>query len=137
MQLSPKLKNKSVPHSMALKPRVGNVVSNNGSYYQNTSGINSELSNINNWFCIFKAVVPLEINKLATDVEGVNPDFYIDISSLDIPEFPSFVSVYLDINGDAEYKLISPINYNPVTKRLHGLSSPADFPNQKIKILIN
>lgn len=52
MQLAAKIKNKSVPWTTVLRPRVGTVVSDGTDYYYNLSGINAALSDTSNWFRI-------------------------------------------------------------------------------------
>lgn len=136
MQLNPKIKNKSLIWSLNLKVRVGTVVNAGGNYYYNTSGINSVVTDASNWFLIFsKSTVPTELNKVAGNISGSDPNFVIDLSADGMPTFPYVLKVYVDIDGDDNYLPIEPVIYNPVTKLLGGLSSPDDFPDQKIKIL--
>jgi hypothetical protein len=136
MQAIPKIKNKNLLHSLLLKVRVGTVVNAGGNYYYNTSGINSAVTDANNWFKIFGAtsgaITP--VDKVAGDITGTDPDFSIDLSSTAVPDFPVIFKVYVDINGDDNYLPVEPVVYNPVSKLLSGLSSPVDFPDQKIKI---
>ncbi len=137
MQLSPKIKNNSLIWSPLLKVRVGTVVNAGGNYYFNTSGKNSAITDENNWFQIFSVAgsTPMPLDKTAADVEGDDPDFYLDLSTDGLPAFPLVLKLYIDIAGDDNFILLEPTVYNPVTKILSGLSSPIDFPNQKLKIL--
>ena len=133
MQIITKLKNKSTQHSLLLKPRVGDVVFNDGAYYSNISGINSSLGDINNWILIFQATaISRKITLNSSNIIGVDPDFKVDLSAEDIPNFPTAYSVYIDIDGTNSYLPLSPANYNPTTKILSGLNNPIVFPNQII-----
>ena len=140
MQLTTKLRNKSTPHSLLLRPRVGDVVLSDGAYYQNTSGINSVVTEATNWFKIFSApsssTPTIIIDKVAGNIVGNDPDFSISLAGDNVPAFPASISVYVDLNGTANYILQSPTIYNPVTKALSGMNSPTDFPNQKIRIAV-
>lgn len=141
MQTITKLKNKSLPHSLLLKPRVGTVVNVGGIYYYNTAGKNGPITDANLWFKIFSESSGgggVTLDKTAADVTGTDPDFKIDLSADGLPEFPVSFTVYVDVVGDVDnpnYILLDPASYNPTTKILAGLSSPDDFPNQKIKII--
>jgi hypothetical protein len=139
MQLTAKIKNKSTAHSLLLKPRVGDVVLSAGVYYQNTSGVNSAVSDTNNWIKIFDTngggAVPLVVDKTSADVTGTSPNFVIDLSADGLPAFPASIKVYIDLNNDGNYLPADPVNYNPITKALASMNSPVDFPDQKIKII--
>ncbi|MFN0254498.1 hypothetical protein [Pedobacter ureilyticus] len=136
MQLSPKIKNKSLIWSLLLKVRVGTVVNAGGNYYFNTSGKNSAVTDTNNWFQIFSnpGSVTIELNKTAANITGNDPDYGISIANDNAPVFPTILKLYVDILGNGSYQLVDPVIYDPATKMISGLSSPADFPNQKIKI---
>lgn len=136
MQLSPKIKNKSLIWSLLLKVRVGTVVNAGGNYYFNTSGKNSAVTDTNNWFQIFSNPGPVttEVNKTAANITGTDPDYGISIADDDAPPFPTILKLYVDILGNGNYQLVDPVIYDPAMKMISGLSSPADFPNQKIKI---
>jgi len=135
MQLTAKLRNKSTQWTDKLKPRVGTVVLNNGSYYFNITGVNSPVSDTANWFKIQSGISYVEVNKTAANITGTDPNFSISLLSDGLPSYPAAFAVYVDINNTGNYELLSPVIYNPVTKVLSGLSSPNDFPDQKIKIV--
>lgn len=138
MQLNPKIKNQSLIWSLLLKVRVGTVVNAGGNYYYNTSGKNSAVTDATNWFQIFSnssgGFTPTEINKTAADISGTDPDFGLSIAENGVPEFPTILKLYVDIDGDDNFKPIDPVVFDPATKVISGLSSPTDFPEQKLKI---
>lgn len=138
MNITAKIISKSTPYSTLLKPRVGKVVNQDGIYYANTSGVNSELSDGNHWIKIFtpSAGGSVIIDKTAADIQAAGSDFYIDLSGESIPQFPASLSVYVNINGDGNYQVLNPVSYNPVTKTLAGMNSPSDFPTQTLKIVV-
>jgi hypothetical protein len=139
MQLTAKLKNKSTAWSALLKVRVLDVVSNSGNYYQNVSGINGSITDASHWFPIFSpgGSTALQLNKTSTDITGEDPDFQISLSLDGVPAFPASMNVYISTTGlDADYAPVSPVNYNPVTKILHGMNDPLAFPDQKVKVVV-
>lgn len=139
MQPIAKLKSKSIPFSLLLKPRVGTIVNAGGNYYYNSYGKNGPITDANLWFKLFGAdVIKPPLEKTAADIIGTDPDFKIDLSTDGLPDFPASLKVYIDVIGDEEtpdYQAIDPVIYNASTKILSGMNSPEDFPNQKIKII--
>lgn len=138
MQLTAKVKNKSTVWSLLLKPRALDTVSYLGDYYINISGINSVPTVTGNWFKLTNnAISPRDpINKVADDITGTDPNYVINLSADGMPDFPILVSVYVDIDGSGDFEPLPPNNYNPITKILSGMSSPVDFPDQVVKILV-
>lgn len=70
-----------------------------------------------------------EIDKTAGDILGIDPDFYIDLSGSNFPQYPAVVTVY--VNNVP----IAPMTYNPTDQTLHGFTDPVGEPGQAIKIL--
>lgn len=137
MQLTAKLKNKSTSWSALLKARVLDVVTNAGTYYQNVSGINGNLTDTTHWFPIFSTpAIATEYDRLATDITGTDPDFVINLSSSGMPAFPASIRVYVDLNNTNDYQPLEPVNYVPGTGILHGMNDPAAYPNQRIRIMV-
>lgn len=134
MQPIAKLKNKSTSWSAQLRPRVMDVVLFNGSYYQNTSGMNASPTDTNHWFPLPTTLTLVDIFKSATDVEGEDPDFTIDLSSDGMPDFPVSMKVYVKIDNSSPFAEVSPVIYDQDAKVLHSMNNPADFPEMMIRI---
>lgn len=139
MQLTAKLKNKSVPWAAILKPRVLDVVDSDGNYYVNITGYNGTVTDTNIWFPIGgSAGRPLV--KTASDISGSDPFYTISLASDGLPAFPQLIkniTMFIDLAGDgADVEFISPVQYNATTKTIKGMNSPTDFPNQIIKIFV-
>ncbi|MBB6236500.1 hypothetical protein HDC90_001112 [Pedobacter sp. AK013] len=137
MQLTANIRNKSKQWSERLRVRVGDVVSANGIFYSNTSGINSTLDNTENWFPISSGVITPPIFKTSGNIVGSDPEFSISLATDGVPDFPKNIVVYLDIDGTGYFKLVSPVDYNATTKLLGGMNDPANFPNQVIRIEVS
>jgi len=135
MQITGKIRNKSTAHSLLLKPKVGDVVSFEGRYYSNISGRNSAVSDSSNWFPLSAGSDPVIVDKTALNITGTDPDFSISLLNDGIPAFPASLSVYIDLEGDDNYLKVDPVIYDPLTKVLSGMNSPADFADQKIKVV--
>lgn len=138
MQIAVKLRNKNTIWSDLLKPRVGDTVISGGVFYANVSGYNSSISDVQVWIPIGnQGSSSTEIDKTAADITGSEPFFSIDLSADVVFTFPSSFSVYKDPAGDDSWVSVSPIDYDPVNKILRGMDNPADFPDEKIKILVS
>jgi hypothetical protein len=139
MQIAPRVKNKNTIWSATLKPRVTDTVISGGLYYVNIAGYNSDLTDTNAWLPAGSTgqSSALEINKTSADITGSDPFFSIDLSAEAIAAFPSGLAVYKDVNGDDNWINVSPVDYDPVGKILRGMDNPADFPDEKIKILVS
>lgn len=136
MQLTSKLKNKSTVWAASLRPRVGDVISSGGVYYCNITGYNGAVSNTLIWFPIgaTSGGTELPITKTSTDITGADPFFSLNLSATSIPALPANMLVYVDLNGDGNPQILAPLQYNAGTKILNGMSDPAGFPSQIIKI---
>jgi len=135
MQTIAKLKNKSTVWSAQLRPRVLDVVSYSGSNYQNTSGLNATPTDTNHWFALPTTVKIINVLKLANQVAGSDPDFYIDLSADGMPVFPVSLKAYIKIDNASPFTEVSPVAYDPATKILHGMNDPAALPDMQIRIL--
>ncbi len=138
MQLTAKLKNKATPWTALLKVRALDMVVNAGVYYQNISGINGSLTDPTHWYPWPQSdgSSTVRLNKNASNIAGTDPDFHIDLSSDGLPAFPGVVSVYVSLTGlSTDYKPAA-ANYDPVGLLLHGMSDPAAFPAQLVKIVV-
>lgn len=139
MQVAVKLRNKNTVWSSLLKPRVGDTVTSGSASYANVSGYNGPISDTTVWIPISSSggSSATEIDKTAVDITGSDPFFSIDLSADVVSAFPSSFSVYKDPAGDDNWASVSPVDYDPVNKILRGMDNPADFPDEKIKILVN
>lgn len=137
MILTAKLRNNSTPWSANLRPRVSDVVSNGGVYYANVAGYNGTITDTAIWFPIGAQTpgssVP-EFDYVAGDITGTDPFWALNLSADGLPAFPTIFAVYQDLPGTGAWLPISPVQYDPVAQVLSGMSSPTDFPSQKIKI---
>ena len=137
MQITAKLRNRTVAWSVNARRRVGDTVTYAGDYYSNTSGKNPVPTDINSWVRLTTLTsTALTINKDAGDITGSDPIYSISLSLDGVPAFPAAMRVYVDIEGDGNFLPVDPVDYNPVTKVLNGMSSPTDFPDQLIKIVV-
>lgn len=132
------IKNKATAWSALLKPRILDTVIAGGETYVNISGINSVVSDTTNWYKITNNnYVPLIIDKVAGNVSGSDPNFYIDLTTSGLPAYPASIKVYISLTGlDADFTLSEPVNYNPVTKILYGMNDPIAYASQKVKIAV-
>lgn len=121
-----------------LKVRPLDMVQYLGVYYQNISGINGALTDPNHWYPWPQSdgANTMRLTKSAGNVSGTDPDFHIDLSADGLPSFPGVVSVYVSLTGSpSDYKPV-PASYDPVAFVLHGMSDPAAYPSQAIKIVV-
>lgn len=71
----------------------------------------------------------------AGDLLGLDPFFYLPLAGTAVPKVPKYLTMYIkNGDGDSQNKMISPVPYVSDTRIITGMPSPADWPDQVIKL---